>query len=218
MLSAVIVTRHSYPAVPLAGQLADQWSVHPGPLVASSPVSRSADYIFILLRCVRSWDGGILPIHAVALMGAIPHGMSLRIFQRKSLRGQTKHLIQFFFCLSLPAHIVFILYEQKKIDNLTYVVRLHSAKRLLFKQFACLDEQFRLFLFKTKIRLKYFKSFPHLRETIDAQFRHTIVPFGNVSTLEPRSHPRERCLVATVLVKTDGRHKAHPLGRIRTLL
>src|SRR3989344_5141996 len=50
MLSAVIVTRHSYPAVPLAGQLADQRSVHPGPLVASSPVSRSADYIFILPR------------------------------------------------------------------------------------------------------------------------------------------------------------------------
>ena len=34
MLSAVIATRHSYPAVPLAGQLVDQRSVHPGPLVA----------------------------------------------------------------------------------------------------------------------------------------------------------------------------------------
>src|SRR3989344_7466264 len=33
MLSAVITTRHSYPAVPLAGQLVDQRSVHPGPLV-----------------------------------------------------------------------------------------------------------------------------------------------------------------------------------------
>ena len=33
MLSAVIHARHSYPAVPLAGQLADQRSVHSGPLV-----------------------------------------------------------------------------------------------------------------------------------------------------------------------------------------
>ncbi len=33
MLSAVIHSRLSYPAVPLAGQLVHQWSVHPGPLV-----------------------------------------------------------------------------------------------------------------------------------------------------------------------------------------
>ena len=33
MLSAVIATRHSYPAVPLARQQVDQRSVHPGPLV-----------------------------------------------------------------------------------------------------------------------------------------------------------------------------------------
>ncbi len=33
MLSAVIPTRHSYPAVLLAEQLVDQRSVHPGPLV-----------------------------------------------------------------------------------------------------------------------------------------------------------------------------------------
>jgi len=35
MLSALILSRHSYPAVPLAGQLADQWSVHSGPLVTN---------------------------------------------------------------------------------------------------------------------------------------------------------------------------------------
>ena len=35
MLSALIQSGHSYPAVPLAGKLADQWSVHPGPLVAN---------------------------------------------------------------------------------------------------------------------------------------------------------------------------------------
>src|SRR5574342_1082452 len=33
MLSAVILARLSYPAMPLAGQLAHQRSVHPGPLV-----------------------------------------------------------------------------------------------------------------------------------------------------------------------------------------
>ena len=33
MLSALITTRHSYPAMPLAGQLVHQRCVHPGPLV-----------------------------------------------------------------------------------------------------------------------------------------------------------------------------------------
>src|SRR5512132_3779697 len=33
MLSALISSRHSYPAVPLAGQLVHHRSVHPGPLV-----------------------------------------------------------------------------------------------------------------------------------------------------------------------------------------
>ena len=33
MLSALILSRHSYPAVPLARQLVHQRSVHPGPLV-----------------------------------------------------------------------------------------------------------------------------------------------------------------------------------------
>jgi hypothetical protein len=33
MLSEVIISRHSYRAVPLAGQLAHQRSVHSGPLV-----------------------------------------------------------------------------------------------------------------------------------------------------------------------------------------
>ena len=33
MLSAVIPSTHSYPAVPLARQQVHQWCVHPGPLV-----------------------------------------------------------------------------------------------------------------------------------------------------------------------------------------
>ena len=48
MLSAVILSRHSYGAVQLVLQPPDQRSVHFGPLVASSPLSWSADYILIL--------------------------------------------------------------------------------------------------------------------------------------------------------------------------
>src|SRR3989338_2901510 len=48
MLSEVIHSRHSYSAVLLAEQLIHQRSVHSGPLVTFSPISRSADYIFIL--------------------------------------------------------------------------------------------------------------------------------------------------------------------------
>src|SRR3989344_4272720 len=36
MLSVLIGTKHSYPALPLARQLADQRFVHPGPLVTFS--------------------------------------------------------------------------------------------------------------------------------------------------------------------------------------
>ena len=68
MLSAVIVTRHSYPAMLLAEQLVDQRSVHPGPLVASSPISRSADYIFIRSALMADEDDGILAIGAVILI------------------------------------------------------------------------------------------------------------------------------------------------------
>ena len=40
MLSAVIPSRRSYPAMPLAGQLGHQRSVHPGPLVlGAAPVN-----------------------------------------------------------------------------------------------------------------------------------------------------------------------------------
>jgi len=48
MLSALIGTIHSYPAVPLAEQLVDQRYVHLGPLVTYSPITGSVDYIFFL--------------------------------------------------------------------------------------------------------------------------------------------------------------------------
>src|SRR5215216_3515923 len=41
MLSAVIPSRRSYPAMPLAGQLAHQRSVHPGPLVLGATPRKS---------------------------------------------------------------------------------------------------------------------------------------------------------------------------------
>ena len=49
MLSALIGTEHSYPALLLAEQLADQRFVHSGPLVTfPSHVTMGADYIFLL--------------------------------------------------------------------------------------------------------------------------------------------------------------------------
>ena len=36
MLSALILSEHSYPALPLTGQLEHQWFVRPGPLVLGS--------------------------------------------------------------------------------------------------------------------------------------------------------------------------------------
>ena len=47
MLSALIKTEHSYPAMPLARQLVHQRFVPPGPLVTLSLITKGADYIFI---------------------------------------------------------------------------------------------------------------------------------------------------------------------------
>ncbi len=48
MLSALIPSRHSYPAVPLAGQLVHQRSVHPGPLVLGTTLRNSPTLILNL--------------------------------------------------------------------------------------------------------------------------------------------------------------------------
>jgi|SRR3989338_2771383 len=48
MLSALIRSEHSYPAVLLAEQLVDQRFVHSGPLVTLSIITNGADYIFTL--------------------------------------------------------------------------------------------------------------------------------------------------------------------------
>ena len=92
MLSAVIASRHSYPAMPLAGQPVDQRSVHPGPLVASVPCFQERRlylHPFPPPYGIRDEDDGILPIGAVIFSETIPQPMSPRIFQRKSLRGQS---------------------------------------------------------------------------------------------------------------------------------
>ena len=57
MLSEVIHSRHSYSAMPLAGQQIDQRSVPPGPLVVYSPITRSTDYTFLQ----NYMEGCILP-------------------------------------------------------------------------------------------------------------------------------------------------------------
>ncbi len=41
MLSALILSVHSYPAMPLAGQLEHQWYVIPGPLVLGNDLFKS---------------------------------------------------------------------------------------------------------------------------------------------------------------------------------
>src|SRR3989338_2976021 len=48
MLSALIPSAHSYPAVHLAAKLVDQRCVQPGPLVTNSRIAACADYIFTL--------------------------------------------------------------------------------------------------------------------------------------------------------------------------
>lgn len=57
MLSAVIKTRHSYPAVPLARQQVDQRSVHPGPLVTFFPCFQERRLYLHPSSCItrRGW-------------------------------------------------------------------------------------------------------------------------------------------------------------------
>lgn len=87
MLSAVITSRHSYPAVLLAEQQVDQRSVHPGPLVVSHtlPVfGRCIHPLFLGAQTISSpvlhesdEGGGMLPTEAVARWGAIRLSASL---------------------------------------------------------------------------------------------------------------------------------------------
>ena len=87
MLSAVIRSRHSYPAMLLAEQQVDQRPVHPGPLVTFIP-SFLECRLYLRPFCTFANEGGdMLPMQAVILYGMIPLCISLRV-KRKSLRGQ----------------------------------------------------------------------------------------------------------------------------------
>src|SRR6266436_4715227 len=74
MLSAVIPTGRSQPAVPLAGQLAHQRSVHPGPLVLGTALlkspARAADRDRTVSRRSK-------PSSRAALMGEQPNPWDL---------------------------------------------------------------------------------------------------------------------------------------------
>ena len=58
MLSALITTEHSYPAMLLAEQLVHQRFVHPGPLVTFSYITISVGYIFALLTRLAIYNFG----------------------------------------------------------------------------------------------------------------------------------------------------------------
>src|SRR5438445_11623516 len=70
MLSALISTEHSYPAVPLAGQLAHQRFVHSGPLVLGAAPLKSPTPILDRDRTVSRRSE---PSSRTALIGEQPN-------------------------------------------------------------------------------------------------------------------------------------------------
>ena len=59
MLSALIPSEHSYPALQLVPKPAHQRFVHLGPLVTYSHITMCADYIFILHSEAAAYYGDI---------------------------------------------------------------------------------------------------------------------------------------------------------------
>jgi len=84
MLSALIPSWHSYPAMLLAEQLAHQRSVQSGPLVTYSYITISADYIFALSRLTGLGRRRIIKDFTLYL---VPMNIGAQ-----SLRGQPPHL------------------------------------------------------------------------------------------------------------------------------
>src|SRR3989339_1662482 len=83
MLSALIIARHSYPAMPLVGQLVHQRSVHSGPLVLGTTS----------LKDPRLWSTGVEPVSRrfepssrAALMGEQPNPWKLLHLQDATSR------------------------------------------------------------------------------------------------------------------------------------
>ena len=67
MLSALITTEHSYPAMLLAEQLVHQRFVHPGPLVTFSYITISVDYIFTLLVLAKVGYWHIIAVNFITI-------------------------------------------------------------------------------------------------------------------------------------------------------
>ena len=83
----------------LAEQLVDQRLVHPGPLVVHNtfdridhPLFQGAQTISSPVYMDSSEGDGILQIGAVIFDEMIPQPTRPRVFQRKSLRGQTQSM------------------------------------------------------------------------------------------------------------------------------
>ena len=92
MLSEVIRSELSYGAVPLAGQPPDQRFVQLGPLVAYSPITRSADYIFIRF-CFKTERGCWRITHISCRFQRNDSSLCESVHRvDKSLRGQIQNL------------------------------------------------------------------------------------------------------------------------------
>ena len=83
MLSAFILPRHSYPAVPLARQLVHQRSVHPGPLVLRADLLKFPSPAMDRDRTVSRRSE---PSSRAALMGEQPNPWNLLQLQDATSR------------------------------------------------------------------------------------------------------------------------------------
>ena len=144
--------------------------------------------------------------------------MSPRIFQRKSLRGQTKYFIQIFTRPSLLACIILILNLQEERDDSAQFALGHASYRLLLQFLACLNKHASLLVLESKIRQERFKALSHLRETIDTQLCHAIVSTRYVAAPKSRTNPRERFFMAGVLVETYRCHESYAKRGIAAVL
>ena len=105
MLSALILTEHSYPAMLLAEQLVDQRFVHPGPLVTYSHITMRVDYIFTLSDKIRS---GVSAYYSIKQMF---NTIFIPVQNGKSSRYGVKSKI--YFLDRLPTVLTFIRFSQK---------------------------------------------------------------------------------------------------------
>ena len=93
MLSAVIPSELSYPAMLLAEQLVGQRFVHSGPLVTFyPPISRRVDYTFTLSLHKEKWGGDMLPISPCS-SSSFPEHISLFQVEQVVTGSNLKHSV-----------------------------------------------------------------------------------------------------------------------------